>query len=169
MLNTIIPLPSEVFPEIGLSKVCPRCKIDKPFSDYYRDKSRKNGYGVYCRICQLDWAANYRHGPNREVCLAKYRLRDTPERNRKTRLKRKYGLSVERFDEMRERQNNKCAMCLSSFTSTDVPNVDHDHSSNKVRALLCSGCNKGLGFFKEDVKVFNTAVKYLDWFNNGTQ
>lgn len=32
-------------------KICSVCKIDKPFTDYYRDKSRKPGITSACKPC----------------------------------------------------------------------------------------------------------------------
>lgn len=32
-------------------KVCGRCKLEKPFTDFYKNASRKDGYNFYCIVC----------------------------------------------------------------------------------------------------------------------
>lgn len=43
--------------------------------------------------------------------------------------------------------------------------VDHNHQTNKIRALLCDGCNRGIGYFEEDISRLLAAVAYLERFN----
>lgn len=45
--------------------------------------------------------------------------------------------------------------------SLDVVAVDHDHTTGKVRGLLCNACNKGLGFFKDSKELLDKAIKWL--------
>lgn len=41
------------------------------------------------------------------------------------------------------------------------PQVDHDHNTNKIRGLLCSRCNMGLGFFDDSIEGLTKAINYL--------
>ena len=79
------------------------------------------------------------------------------------RLKKKYGLTLERYNEMLAAQGHRCMIC-----KTDTPTgngkvfvVDHCHATNKVRKLLCSHCNSGLGHFKDNPWVLEAAANYL--------
>lgn len=59
-------------------------------------------------------------------------------------------------------QVGRCAICerLFSYCTKDI-HVDHCHKSLKVRGLLCADCNKGLGFFKDNVRALERAILYL--------
>ena len=78
--------------------------------------------------------------------------------------KKKYGVSPEDYDTMLEEQNNKCKICLVSFTTLKPHNihVDHCHTTKKVRGLLCNLCNVGLGTFKDNTETLTNAIVYLE-------
>jgi tRNA U34 5-carboxymethylaminomethyl modifying GTPase MnmE/TrmE len=83
----------------------------------------------------------------------------------KSRLKR-YGITVERYNEMFNNQEGRCAICKrhqSEFKQALY--VDHNHKTGKVRALLCPTCNSILGKFMEDIQLFKSAIKYMEIFN----
>lgn len=49
----------------------------------------------------------------------------------------------------------------SSLSKSTWFNVDHCHSTGKVRGILCSKCNIGLGMFKDNIASLETAIEYL--------
>lgn len=67
-----------------------------------------------------------------------------------------YGLTYEQLTELR--RAGCCAIC----GSTGRLYVDHDHSSGKVRGMLCNPCNTGLGKFGDDPARLLTAIAYLE-------
>ncbi len=77
-------------------------------------------------------------------------------------LTRKYGISVERYDQMWRDQGGLCYICGDP---EQVRNrrlaVDHDHATRHVRRLLCTGCNRGLGFFRDNPAILEAAARYL--------
>ena len=79
-------------------------------------------------------------------------------------LRKEYGISDIEYTEMYISQSFVCAMCGNTETSTSQLGnvkrlaVDHDHTTGKVRGLLCSKCNYGLGQY-EKFKV--PSEKYL--------
>lgn len=87
----------------------------------------------------------------------KRRHSDRPERDR-AKLLRKYGLSVGEFDSMTLAQAGRCPICGSAPTRLQV---DHCHTTGKVRGLLCRECNLGLGIFGDDVDRLFRAIRYL--------
>jgi hypothetical protein len=81
-------------------------------------------------------------------------------------LKRKYNVTVDEYNEMLEAQNSVCAICFQPETSTYKGKVfrlavDHCHSTEKIRGLLCRDCNQTLGKFNDDIQRFQNAVEYL--------
>lgn len=88
-------------------------------------------------------------------CLRNYRAEN---------LRQRYGLSVERYDEMLAEQNFGCGICGRQCDSGRRLAVDHDHSTNKVRGLLCSNCNITLGKMSDQQEWLRNAADYLDAF-----
>lgn len=76
---------------------------------------------------------------------------------RNWRLKTKYGLTRESYEAMLADQGGRCAVCKEAL----MMHVDHCHSTGKVRGLLCIGCNRGLGYFKDRPELLKRAAAYL--------
>jgi hypothetical protein len=87
-----------------------------------------------------------------------------PLAKKKQSLKNLYGLSLEKFDELLAKQNNSCAICgiKNNGDKKLFPFVDHCHTTNKIRGLLCINCNQALGKFKDDIQFLKNAIKYLE-------
>lgn len=85
------------------------------------------------------------------------------------RLRKLYDLEPEEFDLYWQACRGRCFICDKEMKwpeerrgqSLDVVAVDHDHVSGKMRGLLCNACNKGLGFFNDDIDVLRKAIRYL--------
>jgi hypothetical protein len=92
-----------------------------------------------------------------------------PEKFKVYDLKRAYGMSAENYTAMVEGQGNVCAVCKRPENAVDPKTgasralaVDHCHASGKVRALLCSACNTGLGLFGDDAERLRAAADYVE-------
>jgi len=81
--------------------------------------------------------------------------------NRNGRLRRDYGLDIERFEAMVVAQDGRCAICRQPPGSKGL-HVDHHHVTGMVRGLLCGPCNMGLGQFRDDPALLRAAADYLD-------
>ena len=138
-----------------LERRCPRCQIRKPFTEF--SFSKRDGLQTYCRDCKSEMSAiAYRKKPRSE--------RYNPKKWRDGFLRRAYGLTPERVDEIRAEQNNKCAICATEFSyerKARGPHIDHDHATGNLRALLCGNCNSGIGMFKDDPDLLYAASEYL--------
>jgi len=80
---------------------------------------------------------------------------------REQRLKLKYGLSLEAYNELLKRQNNSCAICESPHAGRNGWCVDHCHETNVTRGLLCTHCNTMLGLARDDPKILDSAALYI--------
>lgn len=69
-----------------------------------------------------------------------------------------YGLTAQDYAELRRRQAECCAICGRGDVELVV---DHDHKSGQVRGLLCGGCNRGLGSFRDELELVERAAAYL--------
>jgi len=74
-------------------------------------------------------------------------------------LKSKYGLTIEQYDIILESQNGVCKICGGANPKRFA--VDHDHKTGKIRGLLCSMCNGGLGLFRDNIDFLKKAIEYL--------
>ena len=113
---------------------CTRCKTENPgTSEYFPLHNKKrNGLDSWCRACR----ATYRNG----ICRGKFR-------------------DVISDAQLRELKNStkECVICGTEETLV----VDHDHTTGKVRGMLCNHCNRGLGHFRDDPTLLEFAAQYL--------
>lgn len=78
-------------------------------------------------------------------------------------LKRHYKMSLEDYNEMLLNQENRCAICGTHKDNLKrILQVDHDHETGKIRALLCNSCNGGLGLFKDSPVLLRLAEQYIN-------
>lgn len=59
----------------------------------------------------------------------------------------RYGLTPEGWKWMLEQQGGACAFC-----DRDATCVDHDHSDDAVRVLLCRACNTAVGQIEDGLR-----------------
>jgi hypothetical protein len=73
----------------------------------------------------------------------------------------RHDITWGKYHEMLNEQQGCCAICDRHQTSVGPLVVDHDHSSDKVRRLLCQRCNCALGLLDDDPHLFGKAASYL--------
>lgn len=112
----------------------------------------------YCKTCY----ANYKNSLNRDVL--KERARENRKRNKvkikEAYIKKKFGISLNEYEKLKDQQNSKCAIC-----DLEANHLDHHHGNGAVRKFLCFKCNMGLGYFNEDLSLFSKAIEYLKAHN----
>ena len=133
-------------------KSCSRCGVVKPIAGFSKDRQHSTGYKSACKACATgDWqkwrAAN---------------LDSAREKDRVYHYIRTYRLTEEQARQLVEDRTGTCAICEELKPLV----VDHCHTTNEVRGLICSACNSVLGYAKDNLKTLTRARAYLEEFYN---
>lgn len=88
--------------------------------------------------------------------------------SRKHHLKKKFGISLDTYNEMFSQQSGSCAICGKHELDNGGKRlaIDHNHETGQIRSLLCHNCNTGIGHFEDDVSIVEKAVNYLKRWEN---
>lgn len=108
-------------------------------------------YRAYCKAC---------HNAKQRQTYKEGRPYLSKERSYEKNIARRYGITLEEYEAMRAAQGGRCAIC--STASEDRLHVDHDHSTNAVRELLCGPCNAGLGGARDSIATLRAMIAYLE-------
>lgn len=141
------------------SKPCTSCGLDLPLSSYRYKKGGLKLKHSFCKVCEAVKQKAYREKKKLDNYEA-YNI----DRQRYA-LKANYGLTLEEYWEMWDKQDGLCKIC-KNICSKNLA-VDHCHKTNKVRGLLCGKCNKGLGLFRDSTEFLASAIEYLKENENG--
>lgn len=124
------------------------------------------------QTCIEEGCENITHGTRciSHAQVSKRKFNSTREMQRHHSLVKKYGITLEEFWIMWNAYRGQCSICgilmkvpeNRQGQSLDVVAVDHDHTTGKVRGLLCNACNKGLGLFKDSIQNLERAKEYLN-------
>lgn len=79
----------------------------------------------------------------------------------KSRLSIKYNISVVDYNDLLNSQGHACKLCGGKNAKSRSLAVDHCHKTGKVRGLLCTWCNVGIGMFKDNPDLMRSAIEYL--------
>lgn len=146
--------------KIKTKKKCPRCSKIKSFSDFYHDKRLSHGCSCYCKQCSNDKANEYYQKNKKELS----------KKSLETSLKRYYGISIDDYNQMFNKQQGCCAICgIHQSKIQRKLQVDHNHITKEIRGLLCHKCNVGIGFLCADngTDLLKQSIRYLEIENNG--
>jgi hypothetical protein len=145
-----------------------RCTKCKQPGKFYKQKARPDGLSNWCSACFRKQAKTWRQSnPKRwrEICAASNAAHPGTRKNQRLR---QFDISLLQYNALLALQNNVCAICHKPETLVDSRTgrlralaVDHDHTTKRVRGLLCSACNTGLGKFKDNIDLLIAAVSYL--------
>ena len=141
-------------------KTCNKCRLTLPITEFRIVRvphQNRWHYRPTCHPCDRAWEKARRekngawHGAH---------------------LLRKFGITLERYHEMKAAQGGGCAICgkdetrpIGKGVRAKAPMylaVDHDHETGEVRGLLCGHCNMGLGHFRDSSALLTKAALYLE-------
>jgi hypothetical protein len=176
--------PEEVVLAQAENKKCETCKRRKPFAEFTKLASAKDGLSHKCKPCkkkiadayykrnrellrrrQAEWALNNPEKVKSNRCKDYARHREERLKGQRTIRVMRYGITLEAYQEMEDKQGHLCAICRQPPEKLNGRqkslNVDHDHVSGKVRGLLCTRCNTGIGLFLDSPALLSAAIGYL--------
>lgn len=108
--------------KLGL-KTCTSCRVVKSLDEFYEDPRHGDGKQSHCTECFL-------HNLDKQY------------------LKREYGLTYEQVVQIIDFQKGLCAICGRPPKKNRF-NIDHCHTTHRIRAMLCVNCNTNLLPFVE--------------------
>lgn len=143
---------------------CGMCKAFKPDADFGRNASKLNGKQAYCKACCVASVTKSRHkDPTSHRRSSKAWREKNPDRHADNNARWRYGVEHGTYARMLEEQDAKCAICGTRDPGgkTKRFHIDHCHETKKVRGLLCTSCNNGIGRFDHDIERLRAAATYL--------
>lgn len=130
-------------------KKCSKCKEFKEITEFFKDKQKSSGFRPDCKSCNKLNSKNW--------------AKTNVQQRRFNVLKSATGVTKEQYLDLLDCQDNKCAICKISIEENKRNlSVDHCHSDNYVRGLLCTKCNFGLGYFNDNEELLLNAIDYLN-------
>lgn len=152
-----------------MSKLCSKCKIQKDESCFGIKPALYDGLNLWCKTCANKASIKYRANLTPEK-KAKIRFHQREYKNsikgklrgRDWAYKRKFGITLDQYNAMFQKQNGNCLICEVNQSILKYKlHIDHNHKTNKVRGLLCAECNRALGLMKDDLNIIMRAFNYI--------
>jgi hypothetical protein len=157
------------------TRACTKCRVAQPVSNFRKGAAR-DGLHYWCKSCTAHARRELRKRSPEKVREAdRQRYAANPHAKREARLKHYYGISVEQYNALFEKQGGLCAICGRPETRAHRDGrpynlaVDHDHGCCPgprlcgacVRGLLCRDCNTAVGLLGESPDRVAAALAYL--------
>jgi hypothetical protein len=145
-------------------RTCNKCLEVLPLSEFSLNSKGKYGVKSICKGCS---------NKAQRALTQEKKLKDPLGFKRARYLKhilKEYDFTEARYEDLLWEQNNRCAICrvdhdeyVLGSKNHSVFCIDHCHSTGKVRGLLCSVCNSGLGKLKDSPELLERALHYLKY------
>lgn len=129
------------------------------------EDNRYSGNGA-CKACARQKARIvYQVDPAKAIAAERARHKLKHGQILDSARRRVTGWEPERYHWQVMAQGLQCAICRQ--IPDGVLHADHDHTTGKIRSLLCGNCNTGIGMLKDDPVVLRSAANYLEQFSGG--
>jgi hypothetical protein len=99
-----------------------------------------------------------------KACRHKRALDRRALTERRCRLLAHFGITLDDYNSLLASQGGACAICRSNTPvgrSRRYFAVDHCHVTGRIRGLLCTTCNAGLGMLGDSIEGLQRALNYL--------
>jgi len=136
-------------------KLCHACGDEKSLDEFWNNANRHDGKQTQCKGCAT---------ARRKKKLAERVPEDDARKSRRnadSHMRRRYGIDVDGYERMLDRQQGTCAVCRNKCTRDNLA-IDHDHQTGAVRGLLCWRCNGALGKARDSVELLTKLIAYLE-------
>lgn len=118
---------------------------------YSQSKTRQ-----YCQKCKNENTKKWRKDHPKKVVLLR----------RKKHLKSHFDLTEEEYKAKWASQRGLCAACRETLQEKEngnrFPPVDHDHKTGKIRGIVHTKCNRGIGLFNDSPERMRKVADYLE-------
>ena len=112
-------------------------------SEFNKCSQKVDGKQSHCRPCRQTYTKAY------------------DKKNPDRKLLKLYGITAAAKALLLKEQGGRCAVCRTKNWGTKGPCVDHCHATGKVRGILCSKCNLGLGILGDTEDGLVAALNYI--------
>lgn len=135
---------------------CSICHTEKPLTNFYQYKRPerniiKTYYRSACKKCLIEKGRTvYKNSESRRTSVYL------------NSIWRRYKISALDLMTLLEKQDGKCAICSGTLNRFAI---DHEHSTDKVRGIICIPCNTGLGMFYDNPELLRNAALYIERTN----
>lgn len=152
--------------------------IARSMCQFHYDRKRRYGdeytrpKSLVCPLCLSVFAVRPTGNLPKHCDECQLEVHRTQMRNDRRRkgLWELYKITLAEYQVMHDAQNGLCAICkLPTKGRGQAKNtlaVDHNHTTGKIRGLLCTHCNTGLGLFRDDIQLLKEAINYLQERDN---
>lgn len=151
------------------TKKCSICKRNRFVSNFNKCSHHKDGLDTRCKECKAKQAQkrywiNIEQSRKKGVKHQRRFRKNNPDSAKRTRLKSKYGLTLEQHKQTYIDQNGCCPICKTPVPYDNIK-TDHNHSTEQVRDLLCNRCNLWVGMVESTPDLINSVYEYLEKHN----
>lgn len=121
--------------EVQDTRACRTCEVEKPLTkEYFYWRSDIQAFRTDCKECVKEG-----------------------------QIRKKFDIDYLEYHKILKSQGYRCEICRCKLESSRYTKfaIDHCHRTGKVRGLLCTNCNTGLGLFKDSPERLSGAIRYL--------
>ena len=138
-------------------RTCIRCHQSRPDGEFYAARVGRRNVCKRCRQQQVE-TRERNMTPEQRAARARSRHGDS--------LRRRYGMTLAEYDALFDAQGGRCAGCQRlgkrGGRESGSLHVDHNHSTDTVRGLLCTSCNGAIGRVVENPDTLRRLAGYLE-------